>query len=413
MDEELEKAIDRAGRDNVFIRARTYGWRDGPPPKFVWWGIVAELMQEQQAKLPKEPSMSEQLRKALEFYANKENYFAYEEGGATVHRYRVPEDQGQRAREALSALDAAGGGQTTTLPDPRKSVGYAFKPSDYFKAPAPLGGWDEIEKHLLTLEVFVGEVEHWELADDSTPDITGPADAIDAIRALKPDATGGAGEQNNSIYVASRASLPERSAMWRAHRSDGYPIISSWIDEAGEGETENYAELWSRIEREIASSRALLLYAETEDFPLKGALIEAGIALGMGKRVIVCLPGVDLQGRTMRPAGSWIAHGRVQRIDNIKDALAAAISSASSPAAVAGVVVETPAGADTGRAVEVGPLIPEGWQLVPKEPTEIQIAKGWHVLASECSDCEEDAAEQARRVYIAMSAAAPAAQVGK
>lgn len=52
------------------------------------------------------------------------------------------------------------------------------------------------------------------------------------------------------IYVASRASIPARSQMWRDFRASGHRIS------------------------------AVILYAETGDFPLKGALIECGIALG-------------------------------------------------------------------------------------------------------------------------------------
>ena len=125
----------------------------------------------------------------------------------------------------------------------------------------------------------------------------------------------------NKIYVASRASVPERSEMWRRFRALGYPIISTWIDEAGDGETDDFGELWRRIYGEIEQSTALVLYAETDDFPLKGALIEAGIALGMGKAVIVCLPNVQLDGRTSRPVGSWIQHPLVRRIDHAEAAL--------------------------------------------------------------------------------------------
>lgn len=48
MDKNLERAIDRAGREQVFTRAYEYGW--GPydlPPKWVWYGIVAEILEEQ------------------------------------------------------------------------------------------------------------------------------------------------------------------------------------------------------------------------------------------------------------------------------------------------------------------------------------------------------------------------------
>ena len=123
------------------------------------------------------------------------------------------------------------------------------------------------------------------------------------------------------IYVASRASIPERSANWRLLRDLGWQISSSWIDEAGDGETEDFTHLWMRIEREIAQSDKLVLYAEQGDFPLKGAILECGMALGMGKPVICCLPGVKLEGRTKRPIGSWLAHPKVVRVDWLPDAM--------------------------------------------------------------------------------------------
>jgi hypothetical protein len=44
MDHELEAAIDRAGRDAVFLLARAYGWYPPyAPPKWVWWGLVREV----------------------------------------------------------------------------------------------------------------------------------------------------------------------------------------------------------------------------------------------------------------------------------------------------------------------------------------------------------------------------------
>lgn len=123
------------------------------------------------------------------------------------------------------------------------------------------------------------------------------------------------------VYVASRASVPERSALWRKMRDEeGYLITSTWINEAGDGDTADFGELWERIAKEIQRSSSLLLYAEPDDFPLKGALIEAGMALGMDKRVIVCLPNVDVQPRSCRPIGSWINHPLVTRCDDLCDA---------------------------------------------------------------------------------------------
>lgn len=114
-----------------------------------------------------------------------------------------------------------------------------------------------------------------------------------------------------SIYVASRASTPARSAMWRKLRDeDGILISSSWIDQAGEGESD-YEALWPTIFSEIRNSKALILYAEPDDFPLKGAFIEVGAALMADKPVVCVLPGVQLEHRSMRPVGSWMRHPSV------------------------------------------------------------------------------------------------------
>lgn len=120
----------------------------------------------------------------------------------------------------------------------------------------------------------------------------------------------------HGFYVASRASIPERPAMWKRWREQGLLITSTWIDEAGEGETGDFCELWLRIAREITISEGLILYVKKEDFPLKGALVECGIALGMGKPVAIILDGVSLEGRTMRPLGSWAAHTACRFVDH-------------------------------------------------------------------------------------------------
>lgn len=130
------------------------------------------------------------------------------------------------------------------------------------------------------------------------------------------------GQALKTIYAASRASIAARGSMWRTLRAAGAPIISSWIDEDGEGETGSFAELWTRIEAEIRSCSRLVLYVEPEDFPLKGALVEVGMALALGKPVVVVSPGVELEPRSMRPIGSWAAHPLVSFNHNIKEAVA-------------------------------------------------------------------------------------------
>lgn len=123
------------------------------------------------------------------------------------------------------------------------------------------------------------------------------------------------------VYVASRASVPERGQMWRALRAEGAAIVSTWIDEDGEGQTECLGELWSRIESEIALADRVVLYAEAGDFPLKGALVEVGMAIGMQKPVFVVIPGVVLDARSLRPLGSWAAHPCVRAVENVRGAV--------------------------------------------------------------------------------------------
>jgi hypothetical protein len=122
------------------------------------------------------------------------------------------------------------------------------------------------------------------------------------------------------IYVVSRASIPTRPQMWRGYRQRGARIVSSWIDEAGPGETKNFPAFWERITAEIRICHRLVLYAEAEDFPLKGALIEVGMALALALALalrksvwVVAAPGIVLD-RTDRPFGSWIRHPWVERI---------------------------------------------------------------------------------------------------
>jgi hypothetical protein len=122
-------------------------------------------------------------------------------------------------------------------------------------------------------------------------------------------------------YIASRASLPERSAAWRRLRDDGWRITCSWIDEAVAGQSADLGALWSRIEREIAGSERLVLYVEPDDFPLKGALIEVGMAIAHRIPIRVVAPGVALDQVSFRPIGSWVRHPLVAFADTMDEAL--------------------------------------------------------------------------------------------
>jgi hypothetical protein len=128
------------------------------------------------------------------------------------------------------------------------------------------------------------------------------------------------------IYAASRASLPMRPAMWKQLRSEGFNIVSSWIDEAEPGATADLGELWQRIHLEVARADGLVLYAEAEDFPLKGAFIEVGIALGLGRPIHVVCADFEPQAPSYRPVGSWIMHPNVARFKNVRQACKASFA---------------------------------------------------------------------------------------
>lgn len=83
------------------------------------------------------------------------------------------------------------------------------------------------------------------------------------------------------IYIASKTKHAPR---WRALREQGVNIISTWIDEAGPGESKCLTDLWTRCIREAATCDLLIVYQEPNEI-LKGAFIEVGAALAAGLHV--------------------------------------------------------------------------------------------------------------------------------
>lgn len=119
-------------------------------------------------------------------------------------------------------------------------------------------------------------------------------------------------------YIASRASIPERALAWRKLREEGYIIVSTWIDEVV---ATDLSFLWTRIEEEIESAERLVLYVEPDDFPLKGTLVEAGMALAKKVPIYIVAPNVSIEEKTFRPIGSWINHPLVKIVNNMDEAL--------------------------------------------------------------------------------------------
>lgn len=90
------------------------------------------------------------------------------------------------------------------------------------------------------------------------------------------------------IYFASKT---KHAARWRALREGGVPVISTWIDEAGVGQTSDWQDLWSRCLREASTAAALVMYVEPGEVH-KGSLAEVGAALLAGVPVFWVGPEV-------------------------------------------------------------------------------------------------------------------------
>jgi hypothetical protein len=113
-----------------------------------------------------------------------------------------------------------------------------------------------------------------------------------------------------SIYIASRTRHAER---WRRLRASGVNILSTWIDEAEPGQSASLRDLAVRCVAEAAAADTTILYAEPGDV-LKGALIEAGAALGAGRPVVAV-------GCSECWSSALTAHPLWSEAANIRDAL--------------------------------------------------------------------------------------------
>ncbi len=115
------------------------------------------------------------------------------------------------------------------------------------------------------------------------------------------------------IYVASQVT---HATKWRGYRHAGYPIISTWIDEAGPSQSADLSNLWVRCCLEAKTADVLVAYRERHEV-LKGALIEIGVALYSPKPVLLAGHWED--------AGSFIHHPTVKRVPTLNEAMAMAM----------------------------------------------------------------------------------------
>ena len=86
-----------------------------------------------------------------------------------------------------------------------------------------------------------------------------------------------------NCYVASKTKYVE---LWKDLRDEGLPIISTWIDEAGQEETKCQKESFAKFSTEIQDCSLFILFAMDEDI-MKGSYIELGIAMSHNKPVII------------------------------------------------------------------------------------------------------------------------------
>jgi hypothetical protein len=117
-----------------------------------------------------------------------------------------------------------------------------------------------------------------------------------------------------TIYTASKTQHAEK---WKALRASGVNVISTWIDEAGPGESSCMIDLWKRCVTEASGADALIVYAEQGDI-LKGGYVEVGCALANGVPVFVVGP----------VQGSWVNHPMVTACADLAETVATAESCA-------------------------------------------------------------------------------------
>ena len=103
------------------------------------------------------------------------------------------------------------------------------------------------------------------------------------VEKVAPDVLGAPAAGRHGIYIASKTVHASR---WRYLRDNGLmPIVSTWIDEAGAGESQSLEDLWRRCILESATAEVLVIYREHGEI-LKGAFVELGAALAAGVPVL-------------------------------------------------------------------------------------------------------------------------------
>lgn len=126
------------------------------------------------------------------------------------------------------------------------------------------------------------------------------------------------------IYIASKV---RHAPKWRALRSSGVNIISTWIDEAGAGEPPFLMELSERCIKESIECDAMIVYAEAIDI-LKGAYIEMGAALSVPGKLVYFV------GEVLPKHSAFSFYKQVSVVDSIDNAILCIMHDLSKPQSV-------------------------------------------------------------------------------
>lgn len=118
------------------------------------------------------------------------------------------------------------------------------------------------------------------------------------------------------IYTASKL---RQAQMWQAIH-DSHPDVyfhARWLKHTGKLKTpdtpENAKRFWIEDEQDVKHADAVFVFAE-DDEHLRGALVEAGMAIAYGKPVYVIGEHPDY--------GTWQYHPAVVRVRTVEEAIA-------------------------------------------------------------------------------------------
>jgi hypothetical protein len=117
------------------------------------------------------------------------------------------------------------------------------------------------------------------------------------------------------VYIASKIIYaPQFKGYREAWAAEGIEICSRWIDKVDlerDATPDIYQMMWLIDEEDVRACKALILFGDSRD-KLRGALIEAGMAIAQGKQVFTVGKHPDY--------GSWQHHPLVTPVNSFEHA---------------------------------------------------------------------------------------------